>query len=147
MQDEGGRFPDRRVNLWWWETDAVAGRRRIPVDEGWAALHAWSASDDRSAVDRTTVATAVRHTVAELADVAPGRSVEVRVPPFAAAQCVEGPVHTRGTPPAVVETDPQTWLELAVGDLAWADGVASGRVRVSGQRTDLSAHLPLAASA
>ncbi len=113
------------------------------MDEGWAALRVWSASDDRSGVDRATIATAVRHTVAELADRAPGRSVEVRVPPFAAAQCVEGPVHTRGTPPAVVETDPQTWLALAVGDLTWADGVDEGRVRVSGQRTDLSAHLPL----
>ncbi|UUZ45092.1 sterol carrier family protein [Janibacter limosus] len=121
----------------------MAGRRRIPVDEGWSALHAWSAARDRSAVARATLATAVRHTVAELADAAPGRSVEVRVPPFAAVQCVAGPVHTRGTPPAVVETDPQTWLELAVGDLTRADGVAEGRVRVSGQRTDLSAHFPL----
>lgn len=121
----------------------MAGRRRIPVEEGWAALRVWTA--DPAAADRGTLATAVRHTVAELADAAPGRSVEVRVPPFAAAQCVEGPIHTRGTPPAVVETDPQTWLELAVGDLAWADGVAEGRVRVSGQRTDLSDYLPLAA--
>ncbi|MEN3122749.1 sterol carrier family protein [Janibacter terrae] len=122
----------------------MPARRRIPVDEGWSALHAWTTSEDRDAVARPTIATAVRHTVAELADAAPGRSVEVRVPPFAAAQCVEGPVHTRGTPPAVVETDARTWLELATGELAWADGVASGRVRVSGQRTDLSAHLPLA---
>lgn len=122
----------------------MPARRRIPVDEGWSAVRAWTSSQDRAAVDRTTLATAVRHTVAELADAAPGRSVEVRVPPFAAAQCVEGPVHTRGTPPAVVETDAQTWLELATGELAWADGVASGRVRVSGQRTDLSTHLPLA---
>lgn len=121
----------------------MAGRRRIPVGEGRSALHAWAASEDRSAVDRKTVATAVRHTVEELGERAPGRSVEVRVPPFAAVQCVEGPVHTRGTPPAVVETDPQTWLALAVGDLTWSDGVDEGRVRVSGQRTDLSAHFPL----
>lgn len=113
------------------------------MDEGRAALRAWSASEDRSAVDRTTVATAVRHTIEELAERAPGRSVEVRVPPFAATQCVEGPVHTRGTPPAVVETDPQTWLALAAGDLTWSEGVGEGRVRVSGQRTDLSAHFPL----
>ncbi|WP_434967515.1 sterol carrier family protein [Janibacter indicus] len=123
----------------------MAGRRRIPVEQGRAALRAWAVSDDRSAVDRTTLATAVRHTVADLGDAAPGRSVEVRVPPFAAVQCVEGPVHTRGTPPAVVETDAQSWLELVVGDLGWAEAVSSGRVRVSGQRTDLSAHLPLAA--
>lgn len=121
----------------------MAGRRRIPVDEGRSALGAWAASRDRSGVDRTTVGTAVRHTIEELGERAPGRSVEVRVPPFAAVQCVEGPVHTRGTPPAVVETDPQTWLALAVGDLSWSAGVDEGRVRVSGQRTDLSAYLPL----
>ena len=123
----------------------MAGRRRIPVDEGRSAVREWAASSDRSAVARSTLATAVRHTVEELGERAPGRSVEVRVPPFAAVQCVEGPVHTRGTPPAVVETDAQSWLELVVGDLGWAEAVSSGRVRVSGQRTDLSAHLPLAA--
>ncbi len=121
----------------------MAGRRRIPVDEGRSAVRAWATSEDRSAVDRKTLAAAVRHTVEELGERAPGRSVEVRVPPFAAVQCVEGPVHTRGTPPAVVETDSQTWLALAVGELAWSDGVGEGRVRVSGQRTDLSAYLPL----
>ncbi|MGN7248720.1 sterol carrier family protein [Janibacter anophelis] len=121
----------------------MATRRRVPVDEGRAALMAWTEQEDRASVPRQTLATAVRHTTAELADAAPGRSVEVRVPPFAAVQCVAGPVHTRGTPPAVVETDPQTWLELVTGELAWADGVAAGRVRVSGQRTDLSAYLPL----
>lgn len=121
----------------------MAGRRRIPVDEGRSALRAWTASEDRTAVDRKTLATAVRHTVEELAERAPGRSVEVRVPPFAAVQCVEGPVHTRGTPPAVVETDPQTWLRVATGESAWAEEVGAGLIRVSGQRTDLSAHFPL----
>lgn len=119
----------------------MAGRRRIPLDKGLTALRAWSAGEDP--VDRATLATAVRYTMEELAERAPGRSVEVRVPPFAATQCVEGPVHTRGTPPAVVETDPQTWLALAVGDRTWSDAVGEGSVRVSGQRADLSAHLPL----
>ena len=118
----------------------MAGRRRIRGDAGREAVAAWRAARE---VDRSTLATAVRYTLEELAEVAPGRSVEVRVPPFAATQCVEGPVHTRGTPPAVVETDPQTWLALAVGDLAWSSAVGEGRVRVSGQRTDLSPHLPL----
>ncbi|WP_130513281.1 sterol carrier family protein [Krasilnikovia cinnamomea] len=86
---------------------------------------------------------AVRHTLADLARRAPGRSVEVRVPPFGAIQCVEGPRHTRGTPPNVVETDPVTWVLLAVGRLGWADAVAAGRVTASGTRTDLSALLPL----
>ena len=69
--------------------------------------------------------------------------MEVRVPPFAAIQCVPGPRHTRGTPPNVVETDPLTWLDLAAGRLDWAAAVAAGRVRASGQRADLSAYLPV----
>jgi len=74
---------------------------------------------------------------------APGRAVELRVPPIAAVQCVEGPRHTRGTPPNVVETDPNTWIELAAGRIRWDDAVADGRVRASGERSDLSALLPL----
>jgi len=70
--------------------------------------------------------------------------VEVRVPPFAAVQCVPGGHHTRGTPPAVVETDPQTWIALGLGELSWAEAVRSGRVHASGERSDLSAYLPLA---
>lgn len=84
-----------------------------------------------------------KHFLAVLAERAPGRSVEVRVPPYAAVQAVEGVRHTRGTPPAVVETDPATWLDLATGAVSWAAAVADGRVRASGERTDLSAYLPL----
>lgn len=100
----------------------------------------WATTDDPP---RPVLATAVRWTLEQLAARAPGRSVEVRVPPFAAVQCVPGPVHTRGTPPAVIETDPQTWLEIATGSLDWSTALASGRLRSSGRRTDLSAHLPL----
>lgn len=89
------------------------------------------------------MAAAVRLSLRTLAQDAPGRSVEVRVPPFAAVQCVEGPRHTRGTPPNVVETDPRTWLELATGILTWPDAVAAGRIAASGSRADLAAHLPL----
>ncbi len=78
-----------------------------------------------------------------LAARAPGRSVELRVPPYAAVQCIAGPRHTRGTPPAVVETDGLTWLRLATGRVAWADAVAAGAVRASGERTDLGRYLPL----
>lgn len=78
-----------------------------------------------------------------LTERAPGRSVEVRVPPFAAVQCIEGPRHTRGTPPNVVETDPTTWLRLASGRTAWADAVRDGHVLASGERADLSLQLPL----
>lgn len=92
---------------------------------------------------------AVRYAVILMADVlaitAPGRSVELRVPPHAAVQCVPGPRHTRGTPPNVVETDPVSWLELAAGRLSWADALATGRVSASGRRADLSDWLPVVA--
>ena len=86
---------------------------------------------------------AVTYLLGVLADRAPGRAVEVRVPPYAAVQCIEGPRHTRGTPPNVVETDPATWIALAAGRTGWAEAVAAGKVRASGPRSDLSARLPL----
>lgn len=92
---------------------------------------------------RPTLAKAVRLSLRTLAGDAPGRSVEVRVPPFAAVQCVAGPRHTRGTPPNVIETDPKTWLLLASGLLAWSEAVDAGRVTASGTRADLSAWLPI----
>jgi hypothetical protein len=92
---------------------------------------------------RATLRTAVRFTLDALAARAPGRSVEVRIPPLAAVQCVPGPRHTRGTPANVVETDPLTWLDLASGRLAFAAAVDSGRLRASGPRADISAYLPL----
>ena len=78
-----------------------------------------------------------------IAERAPGRTVELRVPPAVAVQIVEGPRHTRGTPPNVVETDPVTWLRLAAGRVAFADAVAAGTVRASGGRADLAGLLPL----
>jgi hypothetical protein len=85
----------------------------------------------------------VKRTLGLLQQRAPGHSVEVRVPPYAAVQAVPGGRHTRGTPRAVVETDPETWLALASGELSWTEAVDTGRVRASGERTDLSAYLPL----
>jgi hypothetical protein len=95
-------------------------------------------------VDAAQVRVAVRAALTALAADHPGHSVEVRVPPYGVISCLPGPRHTRGTPPNVVETDPETFLLLAAGDLGWADAVASGRVRASGIRADLSAVLPLA---
>ncbi|WP_029251946.1 sterol carrier family protein [Paraoerskovia marina] len=120
----------------------MPARRRIDPTDGRAALAGWR----DGATDRMTVATAVRFTLEELADVAPGHAVEVRIPPAGAVQCVEGPRHTRGTPPNVVETDPQTWLELASGTLTWSDATAQGRIRASGDRADLTGLLPLQAA-
>jgi len=93
--------------------------------------------------DRADLKAATKHLLALLVERAPGRSVEVRVPPYAAVQCISGARHTRGTPPAVVETDPRTWLALATGAQTWADAVHAGRVRASGERSDLSEWLPL----
>ena len=83
----------------------------------------------------------VKETARAFAAENPGKSVELRVPPYVAVQCVTGPRHTRGTPPNVVETDPETWLRLYAGRLAWTEAVATGRVRASGERADLSALL------
>lgn len=107
--------------------------------EGMAAVRRWAGGDAPAAVVRT----AVRFALEELAASSPGNSVEVRVPPAGAVQAIAGPRHTRGTPPNVVETDPQTWLELATGALSWARAVAEGRVRASGTRADLGPVLPL----
>ena len=119
----------------------VTRRRRIETEQGLAAVRRWAA--DPAHADRVTLATAVRYSLEELAELAPGPTTEVRVPPFGAVQCIAGPRHTRGTPPNVVETDAQTWLRLAVGAGTWADELAGGRVRASGQRADLSAVLPI----
>lgn len=94
-------------------------------------------------LDRGALKAGVRSLAGMLAAKHPGRSVEVRVPPFAAVQCIEGPRHTRGTPPNVVETDPVTFLRLATGRADWSQALTAGLVRASGNRADLSAQLPL----
>ena len=147
----------------------MAARRRIDPAAGAQALRQWaqeqdtsgdgsadgtegatgaaSASDSVSPAERAArrrmTATAVRYTLEELAACAPGRSVEVRVPPFGVTQAVAGTVHRRGTPPSVVETDAATWLALATGRLTWQDALADGALHASGERCDLSAYLPL----
>lgn len=93
--------------------------------------------------DKEDLRAAVKHFLAVLATRAPGKSVEVRVPPYAAIQCIEGARHTRGTPPAVVETDGETWLHLARGRQNFADAQYAGRIRASGERSDLTPLLPL----
>lgn len=102
-----------------------------------------TAYDRELTPEREALRYAVRHLLDQLAARSPGRTVEVRVPPFAAVQAIEGPRHTRGTPPNVVETDPRTWLALALGRLTWAEAVATGAVSASGTRADLSGHLPV----
>jgi hypothetical protein len=107
-----------------------------------AEILPWLAGEQQ-VPERAVLAKAVRLSLRVLPWVAPGRNVEVRVPPFAAVQCVAGPTHTRGTPPNVIETDARCWLELATGQLSWADAVAAARVTASGGRADISALLPV----
>ncbi len=131
-------------------------RRRIDLEEGRAALAAWQAAVGQDTAgqeagpgmspSRTVLATAVRYSLEELTARAPGNSVEVRVPPFGVTQCVEGPRHTRGTPPNVIECDAATWLAMVTGRLAWSAAVDAGRVAASGLRADLAELLPLFAS-
>ncbi len=119
--------------------DETLGRAAVA-----AVLEARRGSDPGDPAERTARATAVRYLLQCLADAAPGNSVEVRVPPFGAVQAVEGPRHTRGTPPNVVEVDADTFLALATGAAEWAERLAAGRIHASGTRADLSALLPLA---
>jgi len=94
--------------------------------------------------ERADLRLLTKHFLAVLEQRAPGHSVEVRIPPYAAVQVIPGVRHTRGTPPAVVETDAETWIALATGELAWAEALAAARVSASGERTDLAPYLPLA---
>ena len=117
----------------------------IPAEELRAALEPvrpWLAGEAEQP-PRAVVGAAVKTTARWLAQQVPGRSVELRIPPHVAVQCVEGPRHTRGTPPNVVETDAATWLRLASGRVTWDDAVAAGKVSASGNRADLGPHLPL----
>ncbi|MCU1657021.1 MAG: hypothetical protein JWO57_1677 [Pseudonocardiales bacterium] len=132
----------------------IGGRGPIGLDD-WIAtrivevtVHADDLSrslTDRESVplERDALARAVRALAEILAAQAPGRSVELRVPPFVAVQAIEGPRHTRGTPPNVIETDPLTWLRLATGRIAFSDAAGAGAVHASGNRADLSPYLPV----
>lgn len=118
--------------------------KRIDVVDGRAALAAVRAAEVAGArPQRVELATAVRYLLQLLDEKAPGTSVEVRVPPFGAVQVIQGPRHTRGTPPNVVEMDAATWIAVATGAEAFADAAASGRVQASGIRADLAGVLPL----
>ncbi|WP_046301028.1 sterol carrier family protein [Mycobacterium sp. UM_Kg27] len=127
----------------------AAARSRPRVDPATTraavlALAAWLRDETVPAPDRTELAAAVRLTARTLAELAPGASVEVRIPPFVAVQCISGPRHTRGTPPNVVETDPRSWLLLAAGLLETSAATAAGKLRLSGARAaEIADWLPL----
>ena len=148
------------------QTDArqrAAQRLRAALDEQRAALGepAWAGPADPGALGRAcalavtsalragaqpvpeALRAATRFLLGLLASGAPGRAVEIRVPPYAAVQAIGGPRHTRGTPPNVVEMDPVTWVRLATGLMPWADAVSAGLVQASGVRADLTPYLPV----
>lgn len=119
---------------------ADPGKTRAAV----SALADWLCDDSRPEPARTELADAVRLTARTLATLAPGSSVEVRVPPFIAVQCISGPAHRRGNPPNVVEADPRTWLLLATGLVSVADAAAERRLMLSGSRAaEIASWLPL----
>jgi Bacterial SCP ortholog len=144
-------------------SERTTQRLRAALDEQRAALgeRAWTGSGDLDALGRAcafavsqamaagqpphpgALREATRYLAGLLAAQAPGRAVEVRVPPYAAVQCIEGPRHTRGTPPNLLEMDPVTWVRLALGLTTWADACAAGAVRASGVRADLGPYLPV----
>jgi hypothetical protein len=111
------------------------------VREAVLAVADWLRTETAPVPERTALAAAVRLTARTLAALAPGATVEVRVPPFVAVQCISGPRHTRGTPPNVVETDPRTWLLLATGLDGFDDAAAAGRLDLSGARAGVIASL------
>ena len=98
---------------------------------------------DAGEAERADLKLLVKELLKLLVAKAPGHAVEVRVPPYGAVQCIEGPRHTRGTPGAVVELPPEIWIDLALGRVSWAEARATGKVRASGERTDLSPLLPV----
>ena len=119
--------------------DPAATRAAVMAIKDWIAAPA-----EHDKPGRTLLADAVRRTARTLEADAPGHSVELRVPPFVAVQCIEGPRHTRGTPPNVVETDPETWLRLVTGLADWEEAVSTGRVDASGSRaSEIAQWLPL----
>ena len=81
----------------------------------------------------------VKEVLAKISKLAPGHAVELRIPPYSAIQCVEGPKHTRGTPPNVVEMSAEVLFEIAGGKINWPDAISDGRISASGERSDLSA--------
>ena len=117
------------------ENEAV--RRKVKIAEGIQAVESVNSGD------QSQLATAVRYLLEELGTRAEGNTVEVRVPPFGAVQCIAGPRHTRGTPPNVIEMSAETWLAIAVGQLSWDAALAAGSIHASGTRAEIKDHLPL----
>ena len=110
--------------------------------EGLAALNKYLEITSAE-LDKETLRTLVKYLLELLHEKVPGNSVEVRSPPFAAIQIIEGTTHRRGTPPAVVEINPEIFIKISLGEISWQDALTKGLIQASGQRTDLTEHFPL----
>lgn len=117
--------------------------RRIKPLDGIAAVRSVLADSSKRVVSDPEFKTAVRYLLEELMVLRPGRSVEVRVPPLGAVQCIDGLTHRRGTPPNTVELGPTEWFALAVGEVSWESLASSGKILASGTRADISDALPI----
>lgn len=133
----------REVRAFFEAQRAAAGEPADVHAQGEYLLNSAEVEQAFAALPRSVRATFVRFTLEELATLAPGNSVEVRVPPLGVTQCVAGPRHTRGTPPSVVETSPEVWAALVLGECSWEQAVAAGVLDASGERSNLSTLLPL----
>ncbi len=111
-------------------------------DEGLTALNKYLETNNVE-IDKDTLRTLVKYLLEILHQKVPGNSVEVRIPPFAAIQIIEGTTHRRGTPPAVVEINPEIFIKISLGEISWQDALTKGLIQASGQRTDLTEHFPL----
>lgn len=114
-------------------------RRKIARADGLEAISAYLSGDASEGL----TATAVRFLLEELGTNHPGNAVEVRIPPYGAVQCIEGPTHTRGTPANVVEMDPTSWLDLALGKQSFEELAVLGKLTASGSRSDLAGLFPI----
>ena len=117
--------------------------RSIPTADGDRVLSAWMSDPASIRDDAAELALAVRYGLQLIRQKAPGNSVELRVPPFGAVQIIEGPRHTRGTPPAVIEVSAEVWLDLVLGKTSFSEAQRNGSVSASGLRADLQGFLPL----
>lgn len=111
--------------------------------EGLDALNKYLEIENKTELDKDTLRILVKYFLELLHKKVPGNSVEVRIPPFAAVQIIEGTTHRRGTPPAVVEINPEIFIKISLGKISWQEALIKGQIQASGQRTDLTEHFPL----
>ncbi|MGA1293144.1 MAG: sterol carrier family protein [Candidatus Nanopelagicales bacterium] len=112
-------------------------------EEGLKALNIYLELEDKNKLDKDSLRTLIKYLLEILHKKVPGNSVEVRIPPFAAIQIIEGTTHRRGTPPAVIEINPEIFIQISLGEITWEKALTQGLIQASGQRTDLTEHFPL----